>query len=266
MKVRFAVAPGMREWSTDSWEEFAVGLEDRGFDTMWLSDVPLSSTIDPLVGLAFAAARTKRLKLGANVVPLGRNPLLLAKELAQIDQLSGGRLLLALVPGIGQPAERAALGASGKDRGIELEQTMGLLRAFWSGESVDCRRDGLEFTGLSVRPRPVQEPLELWLGGMGPKALERAGRLADGWLGAALTPPEAGKAKRQIEAAAASAGRTVDPEHFGLSLAVAITEPAPETWAQLAARRPDVDPRTLLPVGRAALRLAVEMLIGEGLS
>jgi probable F420-dependent oxidoreductase len=266
MKVRFAVAPGFREWTTDSWVAFAVGLEERRFDTMWLSDVPLAPTIDPLVGLAFAAAQTRRLKLGANVVPLGRNPMLLAKELAQIDQLSRGRLLLALVPGIGLRAERAALGVAGTDRGSQLEDTMRLLRSFWAGDVVQQRGERFSFDRVTVRPLPVQTPLEIWLGGMGPKALERAGRLADGWLGAALTPAESGKARQDIETAAAAAGRVVDPEHFGLSLAVALSEPSAETWAQLAARRPEVDPRTLLPVGRQALRHVVEALVDEGLS
>jgi probable F420-dependent oxidoreductase len=245
---------------------FVDGLEARGFDTIWLSDVPLAPTIDPTVGLSFAAARTSRLKLGANVVPIGRNPMLLAKELAQIDQLSGGRLLLMIVPGIGRLAEREALGVLGTDRGAYLEEVVPLLRRFWSGEAVGHRGPRFSFSGITVRPRPVQDPLELWLGGMGPKALERAGRLADGWLGAALTPQEAGAARTRIEKAAADAGRAIDPEHFGLSIPYARSEPSAEALAHLAERRPEADPAALMPIGRDSLRSLIGSLVDEGLS
>jgi len=266
VKVRIAVAPGSAEWSTESYVSLVDGLERRGFDTIWLSDVPLAPTIDPSVGLAFAAARTSRLKLGANVVPIGRNPMLLAKELAQIDQLSGGRLLLMIVPGIGRPAEREALGVANSNRGTYLEEAVCLMRRFWSGEAVEHHSARFSFSGVSVTPRPVQDPLELWLGGRGPLALERAGRLADGWLGAALTPAEAGQARIRIEQAAADAGRTVDPEHFGLSIPYARAEPSSDALEQLSDRRPDLHPSSLLPVGRDGLRGLIGSLVGEGLS
>jgi probable F420-dependent oxidoreductase len=266
VKVRIAVAPAAASWSSQAYVGLVDGLEERGFDTIWLSDVPLAPTIEPTVGLAFAAARTRRLKLGANVVPIGRNPMLLAKELAQIDQLSAGRLLLMIVPGIGRPAERQALGVLGSDRGAYLDEVVPLLRRFFAGEAVEHHSERFSFPGIVVRPRPVQDPLELWLGGMGPKALERAGRLADGWLGAALTPAEAGAARVKIEHAATDAGRVIDPEHFGLSLAYARNEPSPETVASLLQRRPDADPASMLPVGREGLRGLIGALVGEGLS
>lgn len=266
MKVRIAVAPGGGPWSAESYLALVDGLEERHFDTIWLSDVPLAPTIDPGVGLAFAAARTRRLKLGANVVPIGRNPMLLAKELAQIDQLSGGRLLLMMVPGIGRPAEREALGVLGADRGAYIEEVLGLLRGFWSGESVEHHSGRFSYSGITVRPRPVQDPLEIWLGGMGPKALDRAGRLADGWLGAALTPAEAGAARLRIEAAAEVAGRHIDPEHFGLSLTYSRAEAPADALALLAERRPDADPASLMPVGRDGLRRLIRSLLDQGLS
>jgi probable F420-dependent oxidoreductase len=266
VKVRIAVAPGSGRWPGESYVSLVEGLEKRGFDTIWLSDVPLAPTIVPSVGLAFAAARTSRLKLGANVVPIGRNPMLLAKELAQIDQLSGGRLLLVIVPGMGRPDEREALGVGNGDRGAYLEEAVCLLRRFWSGEAVEHHSARFSFPGVRVSPRPVQDPLELWLGGLGPLALERAGRLADGWLGAALTPAEAGQARIRIERAAADAGRTIDPEHFGLSIAYARAEPSTEALAQLADRRPGIPPASLLPVGRDGLRGLIRSLVAEGLS
>jgi probable F420-dependent oxidoreductase len=229
VKVRIAVAPGGAETERVGLAALVDGLEQRGFDTVWLSDVPLAPTVDPLVGLAFAAGRTERLKLGANVVPIGRNPMLLAKELAQLDRLSDGRLLLSFVPGIDQPGERAALGSTGQDRGRILEETIRLLRRWWAGETVEHRSERWEFPGIAVRPLPVQRPLEVWLGGIGPKALDRVGRIGVGWLGAALSPTEAAAARARIDAAAADAGRVVDPEHHGLSIPYARSEPDPAT-------------------------------------
>lgn len=264
MKVRFAVAPGIQSPDRSSYASLVDGLERLGFDTIWLSDVPMSDVTDPIVGLAYAASRTERLKLGANVVPIGRNPMLLAKELAQLDRLSDGRVLLSLVPGLNQPGEREALGV--RDRGGYLDEVIPLLRAWWAGETVQHRSDRFDFPGIAVRPRPVQEPLEIWLGGIGPKALARVGRLADGWLGAALGPAAAGAARRRIDEVAAEHGRSIDPEHHGLSIPYARSEPDPATIEALRRRNPDAEVADVFPVGAPALRTLVQRLADEGIS
>ncbi|MBV8999268.1 MAG: LLM class flavin-dependent oxidoreductase, partial [Solirubrobacterales bacterium] len=241
-------------------------LELAGFDGLWLSDLPVAPVLDPLLGLALAAGRTHRLHLGANLVPLGRNPFLLAKELAQLDQLSGGRLLLSFVTGLGQPGERQALGLDGARRGDVLEEVLGLVRSWWAGEAVDHRSARWTFDHLVAPARPVQDPLEVWLGGRGPQALDRVGRIADGWLGAQLTPAEAEVARRHIQRAARRVGREVDPEHFGMSIPYARVDPEAELLAPLAARRPDVDPLAVVPVARTGLRDFIEGYVDVGLS
>src|SRR5207248_10525535 len=189
---------------------------------------------------------TRRLKLGANIVPIGRNPMLLAKELAQLDQLAGGRLLISVVSGLDQPGERQALGLGAQNRGGYLDEVIPLLRAWWAGEVVDHHSERFDFPNISVQPRPVQDPLELWLGGTGPVALSRVGRLGDGWLGAAFTPAEAAAARKQIERSAEVAERAIDPEHFGLSIPYAATEPSDDVIVGLRARRPDAPVEQLL--------------------
>jgi probable F420-dependent oxidoreductase len=266
MKIRFAVAPAGLGFDPVGFATLVDGLEAGGFDTIWLSDVPLADTVDPMVGLAFAASRTRRLKLGANIVPVGRNPMLLAKDLAQLDQLSRGRVLISLVPGLDQPGEREALGIGRANRGAFIDEIIPLLRRWWSGETVEYRSERFNFPGVAVRPRPVQNPLEIWLGGVGPAALTRAGRLADGWLGAAVTPDEALRARTRIQEAAADAGRQIDPEHFGLSVPYSRSSPTPAGLAALAARRPDVDPAELLPSGRSGLRSLIGRYVDAGLS
>jgi len=245
---------------------FAEALEPAGFDGLWLSDLPVAPVLDPVLGLALAAGRTDRLRLGANLVPLGRNPFLLAKELAQLDQISGGRLLLSFVTGLGQPGERQALGLDGSRRGDVLEEVLGLVRRWWAGEAVDHRSERWTYDHLAAPARPVQDPLEVWLGGRGPLALERVGRIADGWLGAQLTPTEARVARGNIQDAARHAGREVDPEHFGMSIPYARVFPGPNLLAPLATRRPDVDPLAFVPVGRAGLRDLIQGYVDAGLS
>lgn len=266
MKVRFAVGPDRGWLSASALLEFAGAIEAAGFDGVWLSDLPVAPTLDPLLGIALLAGRRNRLRLGANVVPLGRNPFVLAKQLAQLDQISDGRLLLTFVTGVNQLGEREALGIAGATRGELLEQALGLARRFWAGEAVDHTSGHSSASGLRLPIGPVQDPLEVWLGGRGPKALERAGRIADGWLGAQLTPSEAGRAREQIQIAAAEVGREVDREHFGMSIAYARTEPDPDLLRTFRERRPDIDPRELIPVGAEPLQSLLEQYIDAGLS
>jgi probable F420-dependent oxidoreductase len=266
MKIRFAVAPGGGAQEGVQLDAFADALEASGFDGVWLSDVPLAPVLDPLLGLALIAGRTSRLRLGANVVPLGRNPFLLAKELAQLDRLCDGRLLLSFVPGLDHPGERAVLGVDGAARGAVLEEALGLVRRWWAGDTVEHHSTRWSFPAVAAVARPVQEPLEVWLGGRGPKALERVGRIADGWLGAAITPEEAGAACERIQESAANAAREVDPEHFCLSIPYAHTAPDPALLRGMRTRRPDIDPLALVPVGGPALRELILRHIDVGLS
>ena len=117
-----------------------------------------------------------------------------------------------------------------------------------------------------MAPLPAQTPLEIWLGGHGPEALRRTGRLADGWLTATVTPDEASAGRLTIHAAAAEAGRTIDAEHFGISLPYARTGPADLAFQGLRARRPDVDLTDVLPVGADALTTLIRRHIDAGLS
>lgn len=266
MKIRFAVSPQAGGLAHDELVAFAAAVQEHGFDGVWLSDLPVASTLDPLLALALIAGVTDRLRLGANIVPLGRSPFVLAKSLAQLDQLCDGRLLLSFVTGLGRRQEREALALDGAARGTVLEEVLGLLRAWWAGQTVTHLSERWSFTELPSAARPVQDPLEVWLGGRGPKALDRVGRIADGWLGSVLTPAEAAIAREQIQAAAAATGREVDPEHFGMSIAYARDEPEPAALERLAALRPEVDSRSVLPVGRSELRELIAGYQDAGLS
>src|SRR3954465_4354332 len=139
MKVRIGFGLGTQ--GVGDYDRFAVlvdGLERWGFDSLWLSDRLTGRAPEPVVALAFAAGRTQRLKLGTSVLVLpGRNPVVLAKELASLDRLSGGRLLPAF--GLGSPdaAEHQGFGVAPRERGPWLDEALPLLRRLWYEEVVD---------------------------------------------------------------------------------------------------------------------------------
>lgn len=263
MKVRFAVSVGLGGTASASLGDVVREAESQGFDSLWFPDLPLLSVPDPLLALAFAAATSERLKLGVNLVPFGSQPFLVASRLAELDHLSAGRLLVTLVPGLGLAGEREALGIVGAHRGHLIDAIIPMLRAWWAGEAVEPAPGSAP---LRLATLPLQDPLEIWLGGSGPLAVARAGALADGWLGSLTTPAKAGATRRAIQSAASEVGRTIDPQHFGLSIAYARESGQAETFA-VRRRGPDQpDVTGVVPVGADALRDLVQGLVAEGLS
>src|SRR5436190_10762348 len=264
MKIRIGVGAAGASATTEALAELVTGLDDLGFDSLWLSEVLTGPVIDPVVGLAWAGASNPRLKVGTTMLLPGRNVLRLAKQLASLDVLSKGRLLVTLVPGLTYSPEREAIGVEPKRRGAVIDEALPLLRRLWAGETVS--HDGAvgSFRDVKLSPLPVQQPLEVWLGGTAPAALERCGRLSDGWLPSALTPEEAAAGRVVIEDAAARAGRSISGEHFGVSIGYARTPIDPDTARTMAARRPRA--LELTPVGLPALRERIERFIAVGFS
>jgi probable F420-dependent oxidoreductase len=244
--------------------ELVRGLDELGFDSLWLSEVLTGPVLDPVVGLSWAAASNPRLKLGTTMLLPGRNVLRLAKQLASLDQLSKGRLLVTLVPGLTYPPEREAIGVDPKQRGAFIDEALPLLRRLWAGETVSHDGPAGTLRDVKLSPLPVQQPLEVWLGGTLPAALERCGRLSDGWLPSLCTPEEAAAGRVVIEDVAARAGRSISREHFGVSIGYASAPIDPATARVMAARRPRS--LELTPVGLPALRKAIEQFLAVGFS
>jgi probable F420-dependent oxidoreductase len=259
VKIRIAVGLGPADLDADGFAAAVTDIAGFGFDSVWVSEILTGPGPDPLLALASAAQIHPKLKLGATIVLPGRNEARLAKALATLDVLSRGRLLITFVPGLAYGAERDAIGVPVKDRGGAIEAAIPRLRRWWAGEQV---------AGITVTPRPVQDPLEPWLGGLVESSLVRCGRLGDGWLGASCTPGEARAAKAKIEAAAGQAGRRVDPEHFGISVGYTHRPLDERQLIALSARRRgrDIDPRALVPVGHDALRTTLRSFIDVGMS
>jgi probable F420-dependent oxidoreductase len=265
VKVRIGIALG-GYGDADGFTAAVDRLEEMGVDSLWVQEMVFGPLIEPFIGMAHALSRTQHLKVGTGVAVLpGRHPVLVAKQLASLAALAPGRVL----PVFGlQPAradERAMFPVPPGRRGAVFDESLELLRLLLREESVSFTGQYFTVESASVGPPPVK-PLDIWTGGSAPGAFRRAGRLADGWLGSFLTPPESRVAREAIQAAAAEAGREVEADHFGISLAVA-TDGVPE---QLAAavrqRRPDTDPAALVAVGWADARRMLEEYVDAGLS
>ncbi len=269
VKIRVGYGLGTRTVTNDA-ERFGVlvdTLESLRFDSLWLSEKITDTCPDPVVAMAFAAGRTTRLKFGTSVMVLpGRNPMLVAKELATLDRLSGGRLLPAFGLGQVDPVEQQAFGVAREERAGRFDEMLPLLRRFWTEESVD--HDGVYFRyeQASVRPFPVQQPIEIWFGGRAPSELRRAGRLGDGWLPSFCTPDDVASGRAEIERVAAEHERAIDPEHFGALVPYAIDGIPDAVRAFLASRRPDVDPSDVVAGSVTALRTHLERFVEAGAS
>jgi probable F420-dependent oxidoreductase len=175
-------------------------------------------------------------------------------------------LLLVFVPGLTDRFEDQALGIPVKERGAYIDEVLPLARRLWSEDSISHRGARFCYDDITLEPKPVQQPLEVWLGGNAKSALRRAGQLSDGWLPSACTPTEAAAGRAAIESAAAEANRHVDPEHFGISLAYARDAISEGQAARIARRRPGLDPATLIPVGMAGVREMLQRYVDVGFS
>ena len=191
---------------------------------------------EPMVLFGYLAAITQRLELFSGVLILGqRQTALVAKQAAEVDVLSGGRLRLGI--GIGwNDVEYEALGQDFHNRGKRCEEQMAVLRALWTQEIVSFDGRWHTITAAGLNPLPVQRPIPLWIGGRAEAVIERTGRLADGWL-----PPvflqagdEAAEAFERLRGYAREAGR--DPAAIGIEARVALSRATPEECARQTAQ------------------------------
>ena len=203
MKIRIGVSAGGQDLAPAAMSALGRAVSECGFDSLWLPEVLSRPGPDPLVGLAWVSGSCPGLKIGTTMLLPGRNLVRLAKAVATLDLLSGGRFLLTFVPGLSIGGERSAIGIPSAERGKLMDEALPVLRRLWSGEAVSHDGPVGSFTDVTVSPRPVQDPFDVWLGGNVPAALERCGRIGDGYLPAFCTPGDAASAKVVIDRVAA---------------------------------------------------------------
>jgi probable F420-dependent oxidoreductase len=265
MKIRFGVGLGA-DTAPDQLAAVVDHLEASGVDSVWFSELVYSPAVDPMVGMGYALARTTRLKVGTSVSVLpGRHPVLVAKQLASLAAIAPKRVLPVFGLRSAIPAEREVFVVPDGERAAVFDEALEVLRAALVDDSASYQGRYFTVSGAAVAPRPAH-PLDIWLGGSAPAAFRRIGRLADGWLGSFLTPAEARAGLEAIERAAAQAGRHIEPDHFGISLAVADGGLAPELMASARRRRPDVDPGALIAAGWDQLHRQLDGYLDAGLT
>lgn len=265
MKIRFGIALGATV-GAEPLADVVDALESHGVDSLWFPELVYSRAIDPTVGMAFALARTTHLKVGSSIAVLpGRHPVLVAKQLVSLAQLAPKRVLPAFGLRSALPAERPLFGVPDGARAEVFDESLRLLREVLAADDVSFSGKYFDVDGVSLVGRP-DPPLDIWIGGSAPAALRRVGRYGDGWLGSFMTPDESARARRAIQAAAAEAGREIEPDHFGLSLSVANGELPAELRAAIRHRRPDVDPAELIAGSWDELHRRIDDYVAAGLT
>src|SRR5438874_1751652 len=189
----------------DALVQAARAAEQAGFDSVWAGEhlvlpdpqvppspmAPQDPALDSLLALTWAAAHTATIRLATGIVILPqRNPVLLAKQVATLDVLSGGRVTLGVGAGYLEPEFRA-VGANFAERGAVTDEYLDAMRALWYDERPEFRGRFASFGGVDAHPRPVQRPIPLVVGGHSAPAYRRAVAPAPRRYGYWLTPPQA---------------------------------------------------------------------------
>jgi probable F420-dependent oxidoreductase len=221
IKYRIGVMPG-------PWPQGAAGrdffwrlvelCETSELDSLWFSE-RLSSPLpvpEPMTAMAAVAARTSRLKFGPSVfITPFRTPVMAARAIAMVDYLSNGRMLPAFGIGVDQAREFEAAGVLFRERGRRTDEAIAIMRRCWSEDEVTFAGEFWRLDRITVLPKPVQQPMPVWIGGNSEAAMRRAGRLGDGWIPSFITPDQFRVGVEKAQAFAAEAGRKVPVDHFG---------------------------------------------------
>jgi probable F420-dependent oxidoreductase len=214
--------------------EAVVGVEPRahpGWHHPFTVETPFH---EPFVLLGYAAAATTRLELATGVVILPRRPAtLVAKQAAEVDILSGGRLRLGVSVGANW-VEYEALGQEFHDRGDRIEEQIEVMRQLWTTHSVSFHGRWHDISDAGLNPRPIQQPIPIWMGGFHEKVLRRTGRIADGWISGSDSEEGILRALPIIHAAAQQAGR--DHRAIGLEVRPSVGSIDQAEWRRRSVR------------------------------
>jgi probable F420-dependent oxidoreductase len=227
--------------------DWAQAAEDLGFAHIEVPDhvfgatprgdwVPRYDHRDPFhetfVTLGFLAAATRKIRLSSGIlIAPQRQTGLIAKQAAEVDILSGGRLRLGV--GVGwNPVEYEALGSEWKTRGARQAEQIEVLRRLWSGEPVDYSGRFHDLKGVTIVPAPVQQSIPIWVGGSSDAAVKRAARLGDGWMPIMAPDAEAEEKLAILRHELGVHGR--DDRAFGIEGWLRMHERGPERWAAAA--------------------------------
>jgi probable F420-dependent oxidoreductase len=212
--------------------EVARAAEAAGFDSVWAGEhvvlpdpqappspmAPQDPILDPLVVLCWAAAATSSVRIATGIVILPqRNPVVLAKQVASLDVLSGGRLVLGIGVGYLEPEFRA-IGANFAQRGAVTDDYLSAMESLWYSPRPVHHGPFADFEGVDAYPRPVQSRIPVVVGGRTPAAYRRAVSRGAGWFGYFLTPEQASDAVAGLRRAAGQVERPAELGRLELSV------------------------------------------------
>lgn len=199
----------------------ALLCEELGFDSVWGNDHMTTQRyvqqefadppnfFEPLITFSYCAARTTRLRFATGIIVLPmRNMPVLAKQVATLDQLSGGRLILGVGAGAYREEYEALFpDARGVRRGTIVDEGMQALRLLFTERKATFRGTAVHFEEVECFPKPAQDPMPIYAGGNHPEVRRRAGQYGQGWMPAVLSPEEIARGIEDVHRAAAAAGR-----------------------------------------------------------
>ncbi|MFQ5829498.1 MAG: LLM class flavin-dependent oxidoreductase [Candidatus Methylomirabilia bacterium] len=231
-------------------EQFALAkrIETLGFDSIWCGDhVSFYNPLyESLTLLAAYSGVTQRVKLGTAVFLLAlRHPATVAKVTSTLDVLSGGRLVFGVGLGGEYPKEFEACGVPHNERGARVNEGIEVVRALWTQAPASFSGRFTKFDGVSIDPKPVQPGgPPIWIGGRSDAALQRAGRLGNGWVSYVVTPERYAQSLEKIRAAAHAAGRDLssfDTAHLTFITVGKDHDRARATWVGRLSKRYNQD-------------------------
>lgn len=217
----------------DGMARIATDAEAAGYESVWTGEhivlpdpqappspaAPETPFVDSAAALAFIAGKTSTIKLGTGIIILPqRQPAVLAKSLASVDQLSGGRLIFGLGVGYLEPEMTACSTPMGR-RGDRADEYLGAMRALWSSDAVSFDGEFVQFSSVTANPKPVQPSIHTVVGGHSRRAHRRAVALAHGWYGFMRDPDAAAE---DIAALRVAAEQVERPDELG-QLQISIT-------------------------------------------
>jgi probable F420-dependent oxidoreductase len=253
----------------DAIARLAPLAEELGYDSLWMGEhlvvpdprrppspmEPDAPIHDPLIALAYAAAHTRTIRLATGIVILPqRNPVVLAKQLASLDSISGGRLIFGLGVGYLEP-EMTAVGVPMERRGTRADEYLAAMRALWEQERPEFEGEFVRFAGINAHPRPAQSSLPVVIAGHTPAAHRRAARSGQGWYGFLLDLEQTAEQVAGLREALAAAGRDPAELELTVSPSIRIDDETAEAYGELG-----IDRLVLVPPFDAGLE-AVERLV-----
>jgi alkanesulfonate monooxygenase SsuD/methylene tetrahydromethanopterin reductase-like flavin-dependent oxidoreductase (luciferase family) len=237
--------------------------DNGGVDSIWQSDriIDAVPNLEAMSVMAALAGGSKRLKFGMNVASLGlRNPILTAKQCATIDVLSEGRLLPAFGVGSALSRDYTATGTPTKGRGKRTDEGLQIMSRLWAEDNVTFHGAYYQLDEATIAPKPIQNPLPLWVGGSAKQAIERTARWGTGWQAGIENAEDVAPVIAAIKTRASELDRKVADDHFGAGFGFrfgSADEPIVTRYNEMLSKRLGKSPEGFTAVGGVAEMMAL---------